>query len=115
ARPSPSSPRDAREEREEQRRMMRSTSFRTAVCLVALALVSAAGLAACGPPASRGLHTEARTDYDPWQPLNRKVFWFNDHVDRYVLEPVARGWDWIAPDVVERSVSNFFVNLRSPI
>lgn len=88
---------------------------RTALCLVALTAACTVGLTACGPPASRGLHTEARTDYDPWQPLNRKIFWFNDHVDRYVLEPVARGWDWIAPDVVERSVSNFFVNLRAPI
>lgn len=94
---------------------MSSTRIRAALCLVAVSVLAATGLTACGPPASRGLHTEAQTDYDPWQPLNRKVFWFNDHVDQYVLEPVARGWNWIAPEVVERSVSNFFVNLRSPI
>ncbi len=90
---------------------MSSTRIRAALCVVALTV----GLAACGPPAARGLHNEARTDYDPLQPLNRKIFWFNDHVDQYLLEPVARGWDRIAPDVVERSVSNFFVNLRSPL
>src|SRR5437762_979085 len=73
------------------------------------------GVAACGPPAARGLHNEARTDYDPLQPLNRKIFWFNDHLDQYVLEPVARGWDRIAPAPVERSVANFYANLRSPI
>jgi phospholipid-binding lipoprotein MlaA len=90
---------------------MKSIRIRAALCLVVLTV----GLAACGPPAARGLHNEARTDYDPLQPLNRKIFWFNDHVDQYVLAPVARGWDRIAPDVVERSVANFFVNIRSPI
>ncbi len=86
---------------------------RTAAVLCLATLI--VGVAACGPPAARGLHNEARTDYDPLQPLNRKIFWFNDHVDQYVLAPVARGWDWIAPAAVERSVSNFYVNLRSPI
>ena len=34
-------------------------------------------------------------DYDPWQNVNRKVFWFNDTLDQYVLEPVAKGWDFV--------------------
>jgi phospholipid-binding lipoprotein MlaA len=86
---------------------------RRSALLVALL---ATGLAACAPPAARGVHNvEARRDYDPLQPVNRKVFWFNDKVDAYVLEPVAKGWDKIAPKPVERSVSNFFTNLRSPI
>jgi len=81
-----------------------------------LAALMAAGLAACAPPAARGIHrVEARADYDPLQPMNRKVFWFNDKLDVYVLVPVAKGWDKIAPKSVERSVSNFFTNLRSPI
>lgn len=85
--------------------------LRAALCLALLAT----GLAACGPPVARGLHNEARTDFDPLQRLNRKTFWFNDKLDVYVLAPVARGWDRVAPDPVERSVSNFFVNLRAPI
>jgi phospholipid-binding lipoprotein MlaA len=86
------------------------TRFRAALCLVVLTST----LAACAPPVARGVHVP-RTDYDPLQPLNRKVFWFNDKADVYVLEPAAKGWDHIAPDRVQRSVSNFFVNLRSPI
>jgi phospholipid-binding lipoprotein MlaA len=87
------------------------TSPRAALCLAVLA----AGLAACGPPATRGRLVQVRTDYDPLQPLNRKVFWFNDQLDVRVLAPVAKGWNRIAPDPVQRSLSNFFVNLRSPI
>lgn len=85
--------------------------LRVPLCLALLAT----GLAACGPPVARGLHNEARPDYDPLQKVNRKVFWLNDKLDVYVLAPVARGWDRVAPDPVERSVSNFFVNLRAPI
>lgn len=86
---------------------------RTRVALYAALLTC--GLAACGPPVARGGRLHAQTDYDPWQPLNRKVFWFNDQVDIYVLEPVAKGWDRIAPNRVQRSLSDFFANLRSPI
>lgn len=53
--------------------------------------------------------------YDPVEPLNRGIFWFNDQLDVYVLEPVARGWHWAMPDRVETCVSNFFGNLRFPI
>jgi phospholipid-binding lipoprotein MlaA len=56
-----------------------------------------------------------RKDYDPWEPLNRQLFWFNQKVDDYVLEPVARGWDFISPRRVKDSVRNFFLNMRFPI
>ncbi len=52
---------------------------------------------------------------DPWEPFNRKIFWFNDKVDSYVLEPVAKGWDWVLPTPVQRSISNFFLNVRFPV
>lgn len=55
------------------------------------------------------------TDYDPLESVNRPIFWFNEKADDYVFEPIARGWDWIAPDRVQRSISNFFLNLRFPI
>lgn len=54
-------------------------------------------------------------DHDPIEGFNRKIFWFNDKVDQYALEPVAKGWDFIAPDPVQRGISNFFDNLRFPI
>ena len=43
------------------------------------------------------------------------MFGFNDALDRYALEPVARGWDRVMPDPVQRSLAHFFTNLRFPI
>jgi phospholipid-binding lipoprotein MlaA len=57
----------------------------------------------------------ARPDYDPLEGMNRGIFWFNDKADVYVLEPVARGWDFLTPRRVQDSVRNFFYNMRFPI
>ena len=57
----------------------------------------------------------ASPERDPIEGVNRKIFWFNDRVDSYVLEPVASGWAWVAPRRVRTSVKNFFDNLRFPI
>lgn len=48
---------------------------------------------------------------DPWEGFNRKVFAFNDVVDRYTLKPVARGYRTITPEPVQTGVGNFFSNL----
>jgi len=52
---------------------------------------------------------------DPWEPMNRKIFSFNDSLDVWVLEPVARGWDHVMPDPVESALHRFFDNLRYPV
>ena len=57
----------------------------------------------------------ASPEHDPLEGFNRKIFWFNDRVDTYVLVPVASGWAWVAPVRVRTSVKNFFDNLRFPI
>jgi phospholipid-binding lipoprotein MlaA len=51
---------------------------------------------------------------DPWRGYNEPVFGFNDGLDQYLLGPVARGWDWVAPDFVLTGVDNFFRNLDMP-
>ncbi|HQU16142.1 MAG: hypothetical protein B7Z66_08695 [Chromatiales bacterium 21-64-14] len=48
---------------------------------------------------------------DPYEHVNRKIYWFNDTLDRHVLEPVARGYVYITPQPVRTGVSNFFGNL----
>ncbi|HEY1234958.1 MAG TPA: VacJ family lipoprotein [Candidatus Binatia bacterium] len=49
---------------------------------------------------------------DPFERFNEKMFWFNrEVVDRFVLKPIATGWDFLLPDPVQRSVHNFFDNL----
>lgn len=54
-------------------------------------------------------------DNDPIESVNRGVFWFNDKMDVYLLEPVARGWDYVAPERLQQCVSNFFDNVRFPV
>jgi phospholipid-binding lipoprotein MlaA len=64
---------------------------------------------------ARAADDDVSREQDPWESFNRSMFSFNDGMDRYVLEPVATGYDFVVPDPVERSVSNFFQNLRVPI
>lgn len=68
--------------------------------LLALLALLAAGTATAGD------------NPDPWEGFNRKVFAFNDTLDRYVMTPVARGYRAVTPAFVDRSVSHFFANLH---
>jgi len=51
-------------------------------------------------------------EYDPWEPMNSNIFEFNRQVDRFVLKPVAKGYDFVMPDLVQVGISNIFSNLR---
>lgn len=51
---------------------------------------------------------------DPLEPVNRKIFVFNDTVDRWVLKPVAQGYDRLTPDPVQDRITNVFENLQTP-
>jgi phospholipid-binding lipoprotein MlaA len=57
---------------------------------------------------------EAAEEYDPWEPLNTRIFEFNRQVDRWVLKPAAQGYNVVMPDPVQIGISNFFYNLRFP-
>lgn len=48
---------------------------------------------------------------DPFESYNRSMNTFNNNVDRYVLKPVAKGYDAITPSPVQKGVGNFFSNL----
>jgi len=72
------------------------------------ALAPAVNLAALAASPSAGEDFED----DPFESFNEKMFWFNREVlDRYVLKPIATGWDFLLPDPVQRGVHNFFDNL----
>ncbi|TXL23464.1 ABC transporter, partial [Methylococcaceae bacterium HT2] len=49
---------------------------------------------------------------DPWESMNRGILSFNDEVDKYVLKPVAKGYQWITPEFADIGISNFFSNLK---
>jgi phospholipid-binding lipoprotein MlaA len=57
---------------------------------------------------------ERGTVYDPWEPMNRGIFAFNDFTDRYLIEPIAIGWDTVLPDPVQQGIANFFANVATP-
>lgn len=48
---------------------------------------------------------------DPWEGFNRRVFAFNEFMDRALLKPVATGYQAVTPQFVDVGVSNFFANL----
>lgn len=51
-------------------------------------------------------------EFDPWEPFNEKMFWFNrEVVDRFVLKPVATAWDFVLPNQVQKGIHNMFDNL----
>jgi phospholipid-binding lipoprotein MlaA len=52
--------------------------------------------------------------YDPLEPINRGIFWFNDKLYFYVLKPLARGFRYV-PEPWRVSLKNFFNNLRAPV
>lgn len=72
---------------------------RSFVFLVALLL---AGCASTSPGDPR----------DPYEAYNRKVFAFNDSLDKAVLKPVARGYNNYLPAPVKTVLGNFFSNLE---
>ncbi|MCK4837810.1 MAG: VacJ family lipoprotein [Desulfobulbaceae bacterium] len=52
---------------------------------------------------------------DPFEPLNRIFFNFNDKLYFWLLKPLARTYSFVAPKPVRRCVGNFFYNLKTPI
>jgi phospholipid-binding lipoprotein MlaA len=54
---------------------------------------------------------EYRDPRDPWQPFNRAVFKFNTDFDNAFFKPAARAYQFITPEPVDRSITNFFGNI----
>jgi len=73
----------------------------------ALGALVVALLAAChvAPP---------RTD-DPNEKFNRKVYAFNDKLDKAVIRPVAVGYRKVTNPPVRTAISDFYTNIRLPI
>ncbi len=54
------------------------------------------------------------TAYDPWEKFNEKMFEVNRRLDRYVLKPVAKAYNFITPDEIQIMISNGFDNISFP-
>jgi phospholipid-binding lipoprotein MlaA len=81
--------------------------------LLAVVVIAAGQISAC---ASHDPTDEESTyvEYDPLEPLNRKMHGFNRVVDKVALKPLARGYKKVVPSPVRRSITNFFSNLTTP-
>jgi phospholipid-binding lipoprotein MlaA len=53
-------------------------------------------------------------DYDPWEGFNDPVFQFNYKLDKYVLKPVAKGYDAVVGDGEKQLLKNIFDHVAMP-
>jgi phospholipid-binding lipoprotein MlaA len=49
---------------------------------------------------------------DPFEPMNRAVYSFNDAVDTALIRPLAEGYRAVVPSFVRTGISNFFANIN---
>jgi phospholipid-binding lipoprotein MlaA len=49
---------------------------------------------------------------DPYENINRKVFKFNAFIDENFLKVFAKAYKTVTPEIVDTSVTNFFLNLE---
>ena len=52
--------------------------------------------------------------YDPFEPVNRAIFSFNNVADRIVLEPISKGYKKL-PSPIQSGINNILSNLRAPL
>jgi len=73
-----------------------------------LKLAALVGLALSAAGCATATKEDAR---DPWEGWNRNVQTFNDHLDSWVMKPVAQGYQTVTPAFVDKGVTNFFSNI----
>ena len=52
---------------------------------------------------------------DPFEPMNRSVFRFNQGAYDYVLKPAVKGYRKAVPDPVKTGIENVMTNLKQPV
>ena len=74
-------------------------------------------LVICGALSACGSVTVSDQDEfnDPWEPFNRRVFAFNQELDRAVIKPVARAYRAVLPQFVRDRVRSILDNLTEPL
>lgn len=67
-------------------------------------------------PANRAVTPDYQANInDPIEPFNRAVFQFNRGIDFLVIKPVTTVYTTIIPQFIRNGVSNFLVNLGTPV
>jgi phospholipid-binding lipoprotein MlaA len=93
--------------------MIRIPVLRSALFALLLPLAVVAPASAQEPAEPEG--DDGTAVHDPWEGMNRGIFSFNEGLDRWILEPVATGWDFVMPDPVERAIARVFHNASFPV
>ena len=75
-----------------------------------LSLVDTTLVAQAGTGEARG--EEGIEEYDPLEKFNEAMFSFNRGLDRYVLKPVAKAYDFVVPDEIQQMISRAFANIN---
>ena len=100
--------------------MSRLASFTATIAL------AAALLGAASPLRALDVNTAAADadDYDeyaplpisdPFEPVNRAVFKFNDVTYAYVITPAIKGYEFIVRPPINEGIANFYHNVRYPV
>lgn len=85
----------------------------TLVLFVALLMFVGSNRMALGATPASAAALDEET-WDPIEPLNRFTSDFNGKFDRWLLKPVAKGYDRVMPSVGKQGVGNFISNLAQP-
>ncbi|MCC5858389.1 MAG: VacJ family lipoprotein [Ectothiorhodospiraceae bacterium] len=78
------------------------------ICLPALLLALLLGGCAGTPP------MPDEQVHDPLENVNRRIYAFNEQLDRYIAKPAADAYVFVTPRFARRGVTNFFDNARYP-
>ena len=88
---------------------------RIILCIVFLMMGTSVLLSGCASaPVSEEEAEAKRIEKDPLEPMNRGIFAFNQAADKAVLKPVAKGYRWVVPEFIRKSVINVFETLKQP-
>jgi phospholipid-binding lipoprotein MlaA len=79
--------------------------------LAVLCVLAGCATRSSGAPAAAAIGD----DNDPLEPVNRKVFTFNEFIDRILLRPIAKAYVKIIPQEVRGSIHAALANAKQPI
>ncbi|HJV65972.1 MAG TPA: VacJ family lipoprotein [Geomonas sp.] len=97
------------------------STLRRIICALSLLLMAAGCATTTGTlPEQPPMHTvseveaDARLEVAPerWERFNRSMYNFNYRLDRYLLLPIVRGYEFVTPGFAQKGVSNFFSNIE---
>ncbi len=95
-------------------RALRSAPLLPVAFMTASALL-ASGCAMRPPATDPDAVAEYQANNDPLEPTNRFFYRVNDVIDTNVLQPVARGYRYVVPGAVRRSIGHALTNVASPV